>query len=135
MHAREAAPDATVLKLGFTYPLPMEKIVAFARGVDRCVVIEEGDPYLVEAIRAAGVTVEGKSEMYRFGELDVARVRRILDRDESVEPVRPAGKPPQLCEGCQYRLVFDTLRQSELHRGRGHRLLHAGRAAAFQRHG
>jgi indolepyruvate ferredoxin oxidoreductase alpha subunit len=47
--------------------------------------------------------------MYRFGELDVPRVRRILDRDESPEPVRPRGKPPQLCEACQYRLVFDTL--------------------------
>ena len=80
MHAREAAPEASVLKLGFTYPLPMKKIAAFAEGVDRCVVIEEGDPYLVDAIRAAGIAVEGKAEMYRFGELDVPRVRRILDR-------------------------------------------------------
>src|SRR5512140_577869 len=51
--------------------------------------------------------------MYRFGELDVARVRRILERDESPEPVRPAGKPPQLCDACQYRLVFDTLRRHD----------------------
>src|SRR5512140_193856 len=51
--------------------------------------------------------------MYRFGELDVARVRRILERDESPEPVRPAGKPPQLCDACQYRLVFETLRRHD----------------------
>ena len=78
MHAREAAPEASVLKLGFTYPLPLKQIAEFAKSVDRCVVIEEGDPYLVDAIRAAGIAVEGKPEMYRFGELDVPRVRRIL---------------------------------------------------------
>ena len=113
MHAREAAPKASVLKLSVTYPLPMKKIAAFARGVDRCVVIEEGDPYLVDAIRAAGIAVEGKAEMYRFGELDVPRVRRILDHDESPEPAKPPGKPPQLCDGCQYRLVFDSLRKRD----------------------
>jgi indolepyruvate ferredoxin oxidoreductase alpha subunit len=113
MHAREAAPEASVLKLGFTYPLPMKRIAEFARGVERCVVIEEGDPYLVEAIRAEGIAVEGKAEMYRFGELDVCRVRRILERDTSPEQVKPAGKPPQLCDGCMYRQVFETLRRHE----------------------
>jgi indolepyruvate ferredoxin oxidoreductase alpha subunit len=111
MHAREGAPDASVLKLGFTHPLPMKQIAEFVRSVERCVVVEEGDPYLVDAIRAAGITVEGKPEMYRFGELDVPRVRRILEGDLSPEPVKPPGKPPQLCDACQYRLVFNALRQ------------------------
>jgi len=71
-------PTASFLKLGLTYPLPMEKIRAFAASAKRCIVIEEGDPYLTEAIRAAGIRVETKPEMYRFGELNVARVRRIL---------------------------------------------------------
>jgi indolepyruvate ferredoxin oxidoreductase alpha subunit len=113
MHTREAAPEASVLKLGFTYPLPMRKIVEFARSVDRCVVVEEGDPYLVDAIRAAGVYVEGKAEMYRFGELDVPRVRRILNNDLSPEPAKPPGKPPQLCDACQYRVVFESLRKRD----------------------
>ncbi len=55
MHAREAAPEAAVLKLGMTYPLPLETIRRFVGSVSRCVVIEEGDPYLLEAIRAAGL--------------------------------------------------------------------------------
>jgi len=113
MHAREAAPGARVLKLGFTHPLPMKKIAEFVRSVARCVVIEEGDPYLVDAIRAAGIAVEGKAEMYRFGELDVPRVRRILNNDLSAEPAKPPGKPPQLCEACQYRIVFEALRQRD----------------------
>ena len=113
MHVREAAPEARVLKLGFTHPLPMKKIAQFVKGVARCVVIEEGDPYLVEAIRAAGIPVEGKADMYRFGELDVPRVRRILNNDLSPEPAKPPGKPPQLCDACQYRIVFEALRKQD----------------------
>jgi len=109
MHAREAVPAAAVLKLGMTYPLPLETIRHFVTSVSRCVVIEEGDPYLVEAIRAAGMAVEGKAEAYRFGELNVDRVRRILAGDNSPEPVPPPGKPPQLCQGCPHRSVFSAL--------------------------
>ncbi len=111
VHAREAAPDAAMLKLGMTYPLPLEAIRAFARTVDRCVVIEEGDPWMVDAIRAAGVPVEGAPEMYRFGELNVERVRRILAGDVSPEPAPPRGKPPELCPGCPHRSVFQALRK------------------------
>ncbi|MGO8675743.1 MAG: thiamine pyrophosphate-dependent enzyme [Limisphaerales bacterium] len=113
MHAREAAPDASILKLGFTYPLPMRKICQFVQSVRRCLVLEEGDPCLLEAIRAVGLDVEGKAEMYRFGELDVPRVRRILKRDLSPEPLPPPGKPPQLCDACQYRIVFESLRKQD----------------------
>jgi indolepyruvate ferredoxin oxidoreductase, alpha subunit len=113
MHVREAVPEASVLKLGFTYPLPMAMIETFVRSVERCVVIEEGDPYLVDAIRAAGLKVGGKAEMYRFGELDVPRVRRILSGDVSAEPAKLPGKPPQLCDACQYRIVFDSLRKND----------------------
>ena len=113
MHVREVAPEAAVLKLGFTYPLPMKKIAEFARSVSRCIVMEEGDPYLVEAIRAEGIQVEGKADMYRFGELDVPRVRRILNYDHTPEPAKPPGKPPQLCDACQYRIVFESLRKRD----------------------
>jgi indolepyruvate ferredoxin oxidoreductase, alpha subunit len=109
MHVREAAPQASVLKLGFTHPLPLEKIRAFAARMNRCIVIEEGDPYLVDAIRAAGVKVESQPEMYRFGELNVARVRRILAGDTSPEQATVPGKPPQLCPGCSHRYVFEAL--------------------------
>ena len=47
--------------------------------------------------------------MYRFGELNVARVRRILAGDTSPEPAPVAGKPPQLCPGCSHRNVFEAL--------------------------
>ncbi len=109
MHAREAAPNATFLKLGMTYPLPLERIRTFAASVERCIVIEEGDPYLVESVRTAGIAVQDKPEPHRFGELNVGRVRRILARDNSPEPERNGGKPPELCAGCPHRMSFNVL--------------------------
>ncbi|MDR3762585.1 MAG: thiamine pyrophosphate-dependent enzyme [Acidobacteriota bacterium] len=108
-HVREAAPEASVLKLGMTFPLPLERMKQFADSVERCIVIEEGDPYLVEAARTAGISVEGKSEPFRFGELNTDRVRRILSGDDSPEPKPVPGKPPALCPGCPHRTVFTAL--------------------------
>jgi indolepyruvate ferredoxin oxidoreductase alpha subunit len=109
-HVREAAPEASVLKLGMTYPLPLELTKRFAASVERCFVIEEGDPYLLEGARMAGIPVEGKPEMFRFGELNVTRVRRILAGDCSPEPQPVPGKPPALCPGCPHRTVFTALK-------------------------
>jgi indolepyruvate ferredoxin oxidoreductase alpha subunit len=110
MHARETAPEASILKLGLTHPLPMNLIRKFVQSVERCVVIEEGDPYLADAVLAAGLKVHGKPEMFRFGELNVDRVRRILDNDLSPELEPLAGRPPQLCPGCPHRVTFEALR-------------------------
>ncbi|MGO9094554.1 MAG: thiamine pyrophosphate-dependent enzyme [Bryobacteraceae bacterium] len=110
MHVREAVPGAVLFKLGMTYPLPIQALASFARSVERCLVIEEGDPWLVDSIRAAGIHVAGKPEMFRFGELNVDRVRRILQGDLSPEPVPPPGKPPELCPGCAHRSVFQALK-------------------------
>jgi indolepyruvate ferredoxin oxidoreductase alpha subunit len=120
LHAAEAAPYAGFLKLGMTNPLPMGLVRSFAASVDRVVVVEEGDPVLADAFRAAGIVsasgkpVEARPEMYRFGELDVSRVRRILDRDTSPEPAPARGKPPELCPACPYHTVYATIRRLDL---------------------
>ncbi len=111
LHVREAAPEAKVLKLALTHPLPVEKIRAFAASVDRCLVVEENDPYLVESLRTAGIPCDGKREMYRFGELNVGRVQRIIADDASPEPAPARGKPPQLCQGCPHRTAFAVLKK------------------------
>ena len=111
-HVREAAPEASILKLGLSHPLPLRTIRAFAASVQRCVVIEENDPWLATACRAAGLTVESKDDaVFRFGELDVDRVRRILARDSRPEPAPPPGRPPELCAGCPHRSSFDVLKE------------------------
>ncbi len=111
LHAAEAAPAASFFKLGLVHPLPLARLRAFAARVERCVVVEEGDPVVAEALRAAGIGVESKDEMYRFGELDVARVRRILARDTSPEPPPLEVKPPELCEACPYHPVYAALKK------------------------
>jgi indolepyruvate ferredoxin oxidoreductase alpha subunit len=109
-HVSEAAPGASVLKIGVTHPLPLETMRKFAAGVKRCLAIEEGDPYLVESARTAGIAVEGKADMFRFGELTVPRVRRILSGDMTPEAKPAPGKPPALCPGCPHRTVFTALK-------------------------
>jgi indolepyruvate ferredoxin oxidoreductase, alpha subunit len=111
-HVREAAPEASVLKIGMSYPLPVNLIREFAAKVGRLVVIEENDPWLFEGISALGIKVEGKYDpIYRFGELDVNRVRRILARDNSPEPVPVKGRAPALCQGCPHRESFAVLNE------------------------
>jgi indolepyruvate ferredoxin oxidoreductase alpha subunit len=110
-HAAEAAPGASLLELKLLHPLPLERIRAFAKSVKRCVVVEEGDPCFAEALAAAGIAVEAKDAAFRFGELNVERVRRILAKDHSPEPELPKGKPPALCEACPYHPVYGTLKK------------------------
>ena len=110
-HVREAAPEARILKLGMTYPLPLGLMRRFAAGVERCAVVEEGDPYLAEAARAAGILIEKRPGEFRFGELNVNRVRQLLYPDHSYSEPKPLpGKPPALCPGCPHRTVFTALK-------------------------
>ena len=108
-HVREAAPEASVLKLGMTYPLPLERMRAFAASVERCIVARRRGLYL--GAGTAGIAVEAKPEMYRFGELNSARVHRILDGDISPEAKPVPGKPPALCPGCPHRSVYTVLKE------------------------
>ncbi len=110
-HVREAAPVASAFRVGTIHPLPIERLRAFARSVERCLVVEEGDPHLVEQLRAAGIAVEGKPEAYRFGEMSVERVRRIVAGDGSPEPPPLQATPPRLCDACPYHPVYATLQK------------------------
>ena len=109
-HVAEVAPQARILKLGMTLPLPYHKIAEFVRGNKRTVVVEEGEKYLAEKIRAYGIDVEAKGYIFRYGELDVAKVKKLIARDETPEEPPKPGRPPQLCPGCPHRKVFESLR-------------------------
>jgi indolepyruvate ferredoxin oxidoreductase alpha subunit len=93
-----------------THPLPLAAMREFARAHGGAIVAEEGDPYLADAARAMGLAVETKPDVFRFGELNVHRVRRLLNGDGSPEAPPPPGKPPELCPGCPHRTVFTALR-------------------------
>lgn len=112
-YVREAFPEASVLKLGMTYPLPAELIRDFASKVDRLLVIEELDPFLEEHIRALGIEVEGKSWVPRVGELTPQRILAsfaagVPQPIENGDPEVP-GRAPRICPGCQYLGIFSVV--------------------------
>ena len=113
-YVREVLPEASVLKLGLTNPLPRELIREFAAGVDELYVVEELDPFLEEQVRALGLRPVGKEIFPITGELDPDRVAEglgIESEDRGVEPADVALplRPPVLCAGCGHRGVFYTL--------------------------
>ncbi len=111
LHAREAAPEASVLKLSLTHPLPEKAIRDFVASVRTCRVIEEGDPYLVESLRMMGLPVAVNPPEYRFGELNVQSVRKLLAGEHKPVAVGAPGRPPRLCDACPHINVFQVLRQ------------------------
>ena len=118
-YVREVMPEASVLKLGLSHPFPAGLVRRFAAEVERLVVVEELEPYLEDAIRAAGVPVEGKAHFSRTGELSPDLVARGLERAGWPAPApRPrhaapptAGRPPVLCPGCPHVTPYLALRQ------------------------
>lgn len=108
-HAMEVAPDAGFFKVAFSNPLPVAKIAEFTKRYKRCVVIEEGDPYMTTLLLAGGANVEPRDEVWRFGEFNSDRARaQIKGRTDYAAPVFKA-KPPQLCKGCPHTFSFKPL--------------------------
>lgn len=115
-YAREVFGDsAAYLRLGMTYPLPVQMIREFAQTVETLYVVEELDPFLEEQIRAEGIDCIGKQVIPPVGELSPERLKRALEcsaHDPSGEIVSVAvPRPPMLCAGCPHRSVFYSLRK------------------------
>ncbi len=110
-YVREVLPNASVLKLGMVYPLPMALIKEFAAKVKTLYVIEELDPFIEEQVKAAGITVIGKDIISRCGELTPGRLRKAFGLpDAALTTVEKLpGRPPNMCPGCPHRGVFYSL--------------------------
>ncbi len=117
-YVREILPDAPILKLGMSYPLPMNRIRTFSESVDRLFVVEELDPHVEDGILAAGIAVEGRAFFSQIGELSPDAVRGgfatagILPAQPAVEPAPPTvARPPVLCPGCSHAPPFLVLKR------------------------
>lgn len=115
-YAREAFPDASILKLGMTFPLPRDIIREFASSVERLYIVEEGDAYLEEHILALGIKIEHPKLSLRIGELNPDRLARLAAEVYGRKPLKPVeaignlpARPPVLCPGCSHRGVFYAL--------------------------
>jgi indolepyruvate ferredoxin oxidoreductase alpha subunit len=120
-----------ILRLGFSHPMPVDRIKDFLKGCEKVLVVEEGEPYMEESIKAlaqeAGLTlpIQGKSaELFsRLYEYDPAMVRDNLVRyfGISYQPREPVDtsdvppipqRPPTLCAGCSHRATFYEVRKA-----------------------
>ncbi len=111
-YVREVVPDAPVLKLAASWPLPPVRLRDFAARAGRVLVVEELDPYLRESLAALGIPLE-PAAMPVMGELDPGRLRAALGMPAPAtrEPyAQLPPRPPMLCPGCPHRGVFAALR-------------------------
>ena len=114
-YVKEALPDASVFKLGMVYPIPFERIRAFAAKVKRLVVVEELEPFFENQLKAHGIACEGKNIFSKQGELSVAIIReKLLGEKLSVEKQDLPVRPPVMCAGCPHRGVFYILNKLKL---------------------
>jgi pyruvate/2-oxoacid:ferredoxin oxidoreductase alpha subunit len=109
-YVKEVLPEASILKLGCSYPLPRQAIRDFAESVDRLFVVEELEPIIENEIRAMGLAVEGKAFFSRVGEFSPELVRDgfvtagVLEPDDerpdfavtNTEHAAPAGSVRRL---------------------------------------
>lgn len=117
-YVRESGVDATILKLGLIWPLPLDLIRTFAAGVKRLIVVEELDPVIENECRAAGIDCEGKTLFTLLGEYTPAMIREALSAnsqpvsafDRSALPFAP-GRPPVMCAGCPHKGLFMALKR------------------------
>ena len=108
-YVKEAFPKAPVLKLGMVWPLPEQKIRAFAASLDELVVVEELDPFLETHLKAMGIKCHGKDVIPNRGELNSFIVRKAIDPGsvgELFKPLELPMRPPNMCAGCPHRGIF-----------------------------
>ena len=116
-HVCDALPDASILKLGLSWPVPEQKIADFAAAVDNVYVVEEASEYLTLQVRALGINLADFAAPLRAdGELTPGLIRAAFGIDDPAHQATPGdipGRPPALCPGCPHRLVFKELSRAK----------------------
>lgn len=120
-YAAEYIENAEILKLGFSYPLPEEKVKKFLQRKSRVVVIEELEPVIEDEVRRIaqqnGIRTEiiGKRtghlpRAYEYTPDTLKALSGILKIKEGAQPlsseIKLPSRPPVLCAGCPHRSTF-----------------------------
>ena len=110
--------DYDVLRIS-QYPIPTQLVRQMAERCESILVVEDGQPFVEEQVRGIlpiKTTIKGRlsGELPRTGELTPDSVRLALglkahDVREASQIVAP--RPPQLCQGCGHRSVYDSLNE------------------------
>ena len=121
----------SILRIGFSNPMPEKMIKAFLATCEKVLVIEEGEPFMEEAIKAfaqeAGLTLpirgKGKELFSRLYEFNPRLVRQVVAAYFGVDVAAPAlldlsdvpeipQRPPNLCAGCSHRATFYAVKKA-----------------------
>jgi len=125
------ADKVRILRVGFSYPMPEKIIKTFLKECEKVLVIEEGEPYMEEQVKAfaqeEGLTlpIRGKAKdlFTRLYEFDPAQVRENIAKffetpytpvvipDISDVPEVPQ-RPPNLCAGCSHRATYYEVKKA-----------------------
>ncbi|MDQ1335054.1 MAG: indolepyruvate ferredoxin oxidoreductase, alpha subunit, partial [Thermodesulfobacteriota bacterium] len=120
----------SILKLGFSWPMPEALCVRFLKGVEKVLVVEELEPINETELRAMaqenGISIpikgKGMAGLSRLYEYDPGMVRQGVAEyfgvdytphqalDTSDTPPLP-GRPPNLCAGCPHRATYYAVKQ------------------------
>ena len=114
LYSKEALGDkVNYFKLGVSYPLPVNSLKEFVKGLDKVYVIEELDPFIEEHCKVNGINVIGKEEFTLLFEYTPSMIRKAVlgegefDHFEIEEPL--PMRPPVMCAGCPHRGTFYVL--------------------------
>ena len=106
-----------VMKLGMIWPMPVEKIKAFAASVEKLVIVEELEGFIESHCRNLGLSCIGKEQFSIIGELmplDVAaKLSDVWETGAKLDAAIPP-RPPVMCAGCPHRGLFYTLKKNKL---------------------
>ena len=116
-YTKEALPDASVLKLGMVYPLPMEKIRSFAKKVKKLYVIEELEPIIEKELKADKIDVIGKEIFTIQGEYSTNMIKAAVlgEKQSSIQGEKDLPiRPPIMCPGCPHRGAYFIMKKLKL---------------------
>jgi indolepyruvate ferredoxin oxidoreductase, alpha subunit len=127
-YAKECLSDVSILKIGFTNPLPEKKILKFMKGKKEVIIVEELEPFLedqvlrIKAMNNLDVPVIGKRSghlprEYEYSPDVMQRLSKIVKMDKPAVPLKPVdvklpARPPTLCAGCPHRGIFAATRKA-----------------------
>ncbi len=113
-YVKDAFPQASVLKYGLAWPVDVEIAKEFRGKVDTLYIVEEGEPFLEEHFKVAGIQVDGGKDLTGLcGEFSVEHIKKVFGKEVlsgSVSEVEAPARPPALCPGCAHRNVFHCLK-------------------------
>ena len=120
----------SVLRIGFSHPLPDRMIKDFVAKCEKILVVEELEPYLEEGAKVkaqeigSAIPIKGKGEglFSRAYEFNPSLVRQVIASYFGVAcPTKEAlsidipnipPRPPNLCAGCPHRATYAAMRQA-----------------------